>query len=76
MVLRNHYLEKLRKTKGSRIIKVITGVRRCGKSTLLMQFQDELLASGVDSRQIVTVNFEDIAFKALLCRQWLGATSD
>lgn len=66
MVLRNHYLEKLRKTKGSRIIKVITGVRRCGKSTLLMQFQDELLASGVDSKQIVTVNFEDIAFKALL----------
>ena len=65
MVLRNHYLEKLRKTKGKQIIKVITGVRRCGKSTLLTQFQDELLRSGVDSKQIISVNFEDIAFKAL-----------
>lgn len=66
MVLRNRYLEKLRKTKGKQIIKAITGVRRCGKSTLLMQFQDELLKSGVESHQIVSVNFEDLAFKELL----------
>lgn len=71
MVLRNQYLEKLHKTKGSHIIKVVTGVRRCGKSTLLAQFQEELLQSGVDSKQIISVNFEDLAFQALLNYQAL-----
>lgn len=66
MVIREQYLEKIRKTKGSQIIKVVTGVRRCGKSTLLAQFQDELLRSGVDSEQIISVNFEDLAYKPLL----------
>jgi predicted AAA+ superfamily ATPase len=66
MVLRRQYLEKLRKTQGSRIIKVITGVRRCGKSTLLAQFQEELRKSGVGSDQIISMNFEDIANKPLL----------
>jgi predicted AAA+ superfamily ATPase len=66
MVLRRQYLEKLRKTQGSQIIKVITGVRRCGKSTLLAQFQDELQKSGVGRGQIVSVNLEDIANKPLL----------
>lgn len=66
MVLREQVLEKLRKLKGSQIIKVITGVRRCGKSTLLEQFQEELLRSGVASEQIISVNFEDIGNKHLL----------
>lgn len=66
MVLREQVLEKLRKLKGSQIIKVITGVRRCGKSTLLEQFQEELLRSGVSSEQIISVNFEDIGNKHLL----------
>ncbi len=66
MVRRHQYLEKLRKTRDMQIIKVITGVRRCGKSTLLLQFQEELLQSGVDARQIVSINFEDIANNPLL----------
>ena len=66
MVLRRQYLEKLHKTQGSRIIKVITGVRRCGKSTLLEQFQEELRKSGVPDDQIISVNFEDIANRHLL----------
>lgn len=69
MVLREQYLEKLRKTKGSRIIKVITGVRRCGKSTLLEQFQEELLSSGTAAEQVISVNFEDIGNKHLLAYQ-------
>lgn len=66
MVLRRQYLEKLHKTQGSRIIKVITGVRRCGKSTLLEQFQEDLRKSGVPDDQIISVNFEDIANRHLL----------
>ena len=42
MVIRTTYLNKLKKMKDKQIIKVVTGVRRCGKSTLLMQFQEYL----------------------------------
>ena len=71
MVLREQYLEKLRKTRGSQIIKVITGVRRCGKSTLLEQFRGELLRSGAAAEQIISVNFEDFSNKHLLDYQAL-----
>ena len=61
MVLRNEYLDVLRRWKDKDVIKVITGIRRCGKSTLMEQFQNELLASGVTPKQIVAVNLEDFA---------------
>lgn len=49
------------------VIKVVTGIRRCGKSTLLMLFQDALRAEGVPDERIVVVNLEDPA-----CAQMLG----
>jgi len=66
MVLRRQYLEKLRKTQGQQLIKIVTGVRRCGKSTLLQQFQEELLAKGNTREQIISINFEDIRYEPLL----------
>ena len=66
MVIRKDYLDKLIMWKDHEIIKVITGIRRCGKSTLLMQFQDYLRDSGVMDEQIVSINFEDLKFEALL----------
>ncbi|MBT9153484.1 MAG: hypothetical protein DDT37_00616 [Firmicutes bacterium] len=66
MVLRKRYLEKLQKLKDKQIIKVITGVRRCGKSTLLQQFQAYLRNCGVLEHQVVSVNFEDVANEHLL----------
>ena len=66
MVIRKNYLDKLIMWKDHEIIKVITGIRRCGKSTLLMQFQDYLRDSGVMDEQIVSINFEDLKFEALL----------
>lgn len=69
MVERRQYLDKLKKTKDKQIIKVITGVRRCGKSTLLMQFRDYLKSCDVGDSQIIAVNFEDISNEHLLnCR--------
>lgn len=47
------------------VIKVITGVRRSGKSTLLNLFQQQLIASGVEKDQILSINFEDLAFEHL-----------
>jgi len=46
-IKRESYLQQLASWKDKQIIKVITGIRRSGKSTLLMQFQKELLASGI-----------------------------
>ena len=66
MVERRQYMNKLIKIKDEKIIKVITGIRRCGKSTLLSMFQNYLIHSGVSESQIVSVNFEDIAYEHLL----------
>lgn len=66
MVIRKNYLDKLILWKDHDIIKVITGIRRCGKSTLLMQFQDYLRNNGVMDEQIISINFEDLKFEALL----------
>lgn len=56
---RDAYLNKLIKFKDKKVIKVITGIRRCGKSTIMEIYRDWLLANGVDRSQIVYVNFED-----------------
>ena len=56
---RTNYLNKLISLRDKQIIKVITGVRRCGKSTLMEIYQDYLLKNGVKKEQIVAINFED-----------------
>lgn len=66
MVERKQYMEKLRKLQNQQIIKVVTGVRRCGKSTLLKQFQQFLLKSGVSREQIIDINFEAVENEHLL----------
>ncbi|MCK9330848.1 MAG: ATP-binding protein [Candidatus Cloacimonetes bacterium] len=66
MVERKQYLEKLWKWKDAQVIKVVTGIRRCGKSTLLQMFQGELKKQEVADDQIISVNFEDIGFSELL----------
>jgi predicted AAA+ superfamily ATPase len=59
MIAREEYLKKLRLLKDQDLIKVITGVRRCGKSTLLEAFRNELLESGISPKNIVFFNFEE-----------------
>lgn len=62
---RKEYLDKLLALRKKQIIKVITGVRRCGKSTLLEIMQDELRSMGVQEKQIIAINFEDYENKEL-----------
>lgn len=66
MVRRNEYLEKLLSWKDEQVVKVVTGIRRCGKSTLLLQYQQHLLEQGVLPEQIVSVNFEELEYEHLL----------
>lgn len=56
---REHYLSLLRESRGHQFIKVITGIRRCGKSTLMEMFVDELRGSGVDEDRILSMNLDD-----------------
>lgn len=65
LIQRELYMAKLRALRDKAIIKVITGVRRCGKSTLMQLFQKELLQSGVSEKQIISINFEDYDFVEL-----------
>ncbi len=59
---RSGYLDKLVAFKDKQIIKVITGIRRCGKSTLMEIYRDRLKEMGVGNGQIVYINFEDFEF--------------
>ncbi len=66
MVERKEYLEKIKKWREKDVIKVVTGIHRCGKSTLLEQYCDYLIGTGVSSEQIIFINFEDLEFEELL----------
>ena len=66
MVIRKEYLSRLLAWKNEQVIKVVTGIRRCGKSTLLKQFQDRLVEDGVSQEQIISINFEDLDYEDLL----------
>nr|HPN61186.1 AAA family ATPase [Bacilli bacterium] len=63
MLIRKQYLEKIRRFYESNLIKVLTGVRRCGKSVLLNQIKDELInENGIEENHIISINFEDVQF--------------
>ena len=66
MIERNDYLNILYKWKNKQVVKVITGIRRCGKSTLLKMFKEKLLKEGVEESQIIWLNFEDLDNEPLL----------
>ena len=62
---RKEYLDFLRRHKDRHIIKVVSGVRRCGKSKLFELFQNYLLEQGISREHIISINFEDLAFEDL-----------
>ncbi len=66
MVERKEYLNQLISWKDEDVIKVVTGIRRCGKSTLLLQFQKWLKENGINDDQIVSINFEELEYEELL----------
>lgn len=62
MIERKKYLKQLELFKEKKIIKIITGIRRCGKSTLLRQFSDKLKQNGVQENQIIFINLESAKY--------------
>lgn len=62
---RPEYLDWLKRQRDKQIIKVVTGVRRCGKSTMFDIYRDYLLSDGVSADRIISINFEDLDFEDL-----------
>lgn len=65
-IRRERELAYLAKARDTRLVKVISGVRRSGKSTLLEQYKTDLMRDGVPERNIIHINFEDLANESLL----------
>lgn len=63
MVKREIYLERIRPFYNSEMVKVITGIRRCGKSTLMKQIIEELKVEGISDKKIIYINFEDYKYQ-------------
>ena len=70
-IFRKDYIDILNNFKDQQIIKVITGIRRCGKSTLLEMYQDYLKKNGVLKEQIISINFENSDYEELQDRKKL-----
>lgn len=66
MICREQYVNKLISLKDKKIIKVLTGIRRAGKSTILQEFKEYLLKNGVDKKNIIFINLDDKNNKNLL----------
>ncbi|WP_297647498.1 ATP-binding protein [uncultured Treponema sp.] len=65
LVVRREYLERLNNLKHKKLIKIVTGIRRCGKSTVLEMFRAQLLNEGVEENQIIFLNLEEYENKDL-----------
>ena len=65
MIERPEYLKKLIDFKDKNLIKVVTGIRRCGKSTLFELYQEHLKRQGILAQQIISINFEDMDYEEL-----------
>ena len=65
MIKREIYMKRIRPFIGTELIKVMTGIRRCGKSVMLELIKEELLESGVSPAQFISINFEDLNYAHL-----------
>ena len=65
MIKREMYMKRIRPFIGTELIKVMTGIRRCGKSVMLELIKEELVESGISSAQFISINFENLNFSHL-----------
>jgi hypothetical protein len=72
-IKRERYLSKIRPFYDVDLIKVLTGVRRCGKSILLEQIKEEFIENGFDKAHIISINFEDLQFEKIRSADKLNA---
>ena len=71
MIKRELYMSRIRPFIGTALIKIISGIRRCGKSVMLELIRQELTESGVSQTQFISINFEDMGYSHLQTAQAL-----
>ena len=71
MIKRELYMSRIRPFIGTELIKVMTGIRRCGKSVMLELIKQELTESGISPTQFISINFEDMSYSHLQTAQAL-----
>lgn len=71
MIKRELYMSRIRPFIGTELVKVMTGIRRCGKSVMLELIKQELTESGVNPAQFISINFEDMSYSHLQTAQAL-----
>lgn len=71
MIKRELYMKRIRPFIRSELIKVMTGIRRCGKSVMLELIKQEIVELGVDPTQFISINFEDMSYSHLQTAQTL-----
>lgn len=74
MIKREMYLDQIRKIMGTDFIKVIVGLRRCGKTSLLKSIMDELQNQGVNKQNIIYISFELVEYKNIFTSEQLDET--
>ena len=65
MIKRENYMKRIRPFMNNDLIKVLTGIRRSGKSVMLELIKAELISSGINSNQFISINFEDMRYSNL-----------
>ena len=65
MIDRPLYTDRLKAWKDKQVIKAITGLRRCGKSSLLLVFKEYLLKKGISENRIIHINFESLEYDGM-----------
>ena len=73
---RELYLQQLKAFQDTEMIKVITGIRRCGKSSLMNLMADELRHSGKEDKQIIEINFESMRFSEMTVKEFYDYIAD
>jgi len=68
------YLDQIRKIMGTDFIKVIVGLRRCGKTSLLKSIMDELQNQGINKQNIIYISFELVEYKNIFTSEQLDET--
>ena len=74
--VRQNYLDQLITFKDTEPVKVITGIRRCGKSSLLLLMQEYLISRGIPEEQIIAINFESLTFQEMTYKDLYNYVKD